>query len=70
MSRDEPTTRREFLRAAARGGALAALGGLAAALIAGRRHTGCTRSRCDGCPELADCRLPAAEAARKERPRR
>lgn len=67
MTPDRPTTRREFLRAAARGGALTALAAVAAALIAGRRGGDCTRNRCADCPRLRDCRLPAARAARTER---
>lgn len=66
MSDRAETTRRDFLRAGARGAALAALGAVAAVLVL-RGRDGCTRRRrCDDCPLLADCRLPAAEAARKE----
>ena len=66
MNGNEPTTRRQLLRDAARCGALAALAALAAALMAGDRDGACTRRRCDGCDRLADCRLPAADAARKQ----
>ncbi|MHC4717465.1 MAG: hypothetical protein ACYS5V_10880, partial [Planctomycetota bacterium] len=64
MSGRAETTRRDFLRAAARGAALAALGAVAAVLLLGDRDGCARRRRCDDCPLLADCSLPAAEKAR------
>ncbi len=67
MSDRAETTRRELLRTAARGAALAALAAVATALALDA-DDGCTRRRCDDCDLLADCRLPAADKARKEGP--
>ncbi len=59
------TTRREFLRGAARALASGGLGAAVAVLGARRWRQGCIRdSRCGGCPREGGCQLPAAAAYR------
>ena len=62
------SSRREFLRAAARGLALGALGVTAAALVgrAGRSNVACAGSNlCERCAALSGCGLPKAQAFRQ-----
>ncbi|MEI6279738.1 MAG: hypothetical protein WCQ16_10220 [Verrucomicrobiae bacterium] len=59
----EPKTRREFLRAAARGALLGAVGLIGAVLF--RRQQDCAaRGGCGGCAVSDGCSLPWKEAQR------
>jgi hypothetical protein len=64
----EPTTRRALLGRIGRWAGFAGLAALAGGLLArSRRRDGCTRAgACGHCPLRTQCRLPAAEAARKK----
>ena len=60
------TQRRDILRICLRGGALLALGGMAATLGWRSRHGSCARTNpCGGCPLLDGCALPKALDAKQ-----
>jgi hypothetical protein len=72
MSSDlhRPVQRREFFRAAARYGSLAAMG--VAAYLTTRRRPGqscLNNSICRGCAAFGDCGLPAALSAKAAQPK-
>jgi hypothetical protein len=63
-----PTNRREFFRAAARYGSLAAIGVAAAFTARPRQGQKClNQGICSGCAVFAGCGLPAALSAKQRR---